>query len=74
MKSTEIKKFTEWFKKQPKTVLTEVYQLLQLEFENRGENIEIDRNFYSTKKDSPEQIVRSMVKRFDDVFEKHHGF
>lgn len=74
MNASETKKFKDWFKRQPKTVLTEVYDLLQAEFSNRGENIETDRNFYSTSKDSPEQIVRSMTKHFDDVFEKHHGF
>lgn len=74
MTAKETKKFREWLKRQPKTTLSEVYILLQDEFTNRGENIETDRNFYSTSKDSPEQIVRSMKNHFDSVFEKHHGF
>jgi len=73
MTKSETVKFKKWFKKQPDTALTEVYGLLQDEFTNRGKNIETDRNFYSTKKDSSEQIVKSMSNHFDNVFFKHHG-
>jgi hypothetical protein len=74
MKASERKKFKEWFAKQSKLTLTDVYMMLQDEFENRGLNIETDRNFYSTSRDSSDQIASSMVKHFDDVFHKHHGY
>jgi hypothetical protein len=74
MKVSEKKKFKEWFEKQSESTLTEVYMMLQDEYKNRGLNIETDRNFYSTSRDSSDQIVRSMTKHFDDVFDKHHGY
>lgn len=73
MNASETKKFKDWFKRQPKIVLTQVYDLLQAEFSSRGENIETDRNFYSNKKDSQEQIGRSLRSHFESVYDKHHG-
>lgn len=73
MKSSEKKKFKEWFGRQSDSALTEVYMLLQDEYKSRGKNIETDRNFYSSERDSPDQIVKSMTQHFDDVFYKHHG-
>jgi hypothetical protein len=73
MKGSEKDKFKDWFKKQSDDTLTEVYMLLQDEYARRGKNIEVDRNFYSTQRDSSEQIVRSMTQHFDRVFDKHHG-
>lgn len=74
MKETESEKFKEWFKNKDISTLSEVYNLLQDEFTRRGKSIETDRTFYSTSRDSSDQIVKSMVNHFDSVFEKHHGF
>ena len=74
MKASERQKFKDWFTRQDYATLTDVYQMLQDEYTKRGKNIEIDRNVYDSRRDSPEQMARTLSNHFDSVFEKHHGF
>lgn len=69
----DAQKFRDWFKKQDKDVLDEVYMLLQEEYESRGLDIETDRQVYRSSHDSPEQMASAMVKRLSWDDDKRCG-